>query len=98
MFISTWPGLSDVNSKSAKVYCCNIFSVLLTIMLFTMAGLFSNHGPLYFVNTKVSFSKMGLACHIAKIHSEVNCKSHCCSNTVNTVLDDDDDSSSYEKF
>lgn len=33
-------------------------------------GLFSNHGPLYFVNTKLSFSKMGLACHIAKIHSE----------------------------
>ncbi|XP_060971558.1 uncharacterized protein LOC115717233 isoform X6 [Cannabis sativa] len=33
-------------------------------------GLFSNHGPLYFVNTKMSFSKMGLACHIAKIHSE----------------------------
>ncbi|KAJ9128777.1 hypothetical protein P3X46_034483 [Hevea brasiliensis] len=28
-------------------------------------GLFSNHGPLYFVNTKVSFYKMGLACHIA---------------------------------
>lgn len=36
-----------------------------------LAGLFSNHGPLYFVNTKVSFSKMGLTCHIAKIHSEV---------------------------
>ncbi|KAK7350390.1 hypothetical protein VNO77_08973 [Canavalia gladiata] len=35
-------------------------------------GLFSNHGPLYFVNTKVSFSKMGLACHIAKIHSEAS--------------------------
>lgn len=34
-------------------------------------GLFSNHGPLYFVNTKTSFSKMGLTCHIAKIHSEV---------------------------
>ncbi|KAL3348812.1 hypothetical protein AABB24_022130 [Solanum stoloniferum] len=33
-------------------------------------GLFSNHGPLYFVNTKTSFSKMGLTCHIAKIHSE----------------------------
>ncbi|KAM7261267.1 hypothetical protein ACFE04_026742 [Oxalis oulophora] len=33
-------------------------------------GLFSNHGPLYFVNTKTYFSKMGLACHIAKIHSE----------------------------
>ena len=36
-----------------------------------LAGLFSNHGPLYFVNTKMSFSKLGLACHIAKIHSEV---------------------------
>ncbi|KAK7277103.1 hypothetical protein RIF29_18253 [Crotalaria pallida] len=35
-------------------------------------GLFSNHGPLYFVNTKVSFSKMGLTCHIAKIHSEAS--------------------------
>ncbi|KAF9602650.1 hypothetical protein IFM89_030538 [Coptis chinensis] len=35
-------------------------------------GLFSNHGPLYFVNTKMCFSKMGLACHIAKIHSEAS--------------------------
>ncbi|CAJ2665098.1 unnamed protein product [Trifolium pratense] len=35
-------------------------------------GLFSNHGPLYFVSTKVSFSKLGLACHIAKIHSEAS--------------------------
>ncbi|KAI3918729.1 hypothetical protein MKX01_042049 [Papaver californicum] len=35
-------------------------------------GLFSNHGPLYFVNTKVFFSKLGLACHIAKIHSEAS--------------------------
>ncbi|ESR58608.1 hypothetical protein CICLE_v10019862mg [Citrus x clementina] len=35
-------------------------------------GLFSNHGPLYFVNTKMSFSKQGLACHIAKIHSEAS--------------------------
>lgn len=33
-------------------------------------GLFSNHGPLYFTSTKTCFSKMGLACHIAKIHSE----------------------------
>ncbi|CAK9160897.1 unnamed protein product [Ilex paraguariensis] len=33
-------------------------------------GLFSNHGPLYFVSTKRFFSKMGLPCHIAKIHSE----------------------------
>ncbi|KAF9602654.1 hypothetical protein IFM89_030542 [Coptis chinensis] len=35
-------------------------------------GLISNHGPLYFVNTKMRFSKMGLACHIAKIHSEAS--------------------------
>ncbi|GAB2298821.1 hypothetical protein Dimus_032899 [Dionaea muscipula] len=35
-------------------------------------GLFSNHGPLYFTDTKASFSKMGLACHIAKIHSEAS--------------------------
>ncbi|POO00853.1 Exostosin-like [Trema orientale] len=35
-------------------------------------GLFSNHGPLYFVETKRFFSKMGLACHIAKIHSEAS--------------------------
>ncbi|KAM7275537.1 hypothetical protein ACFE04_017403 [Oxalis oulophora] len=35
-------------------------------------GLFSNHGPLYFVTTKKFFSKMGLACHIAKIHSEAS--------------------------
>ncbi|CAI9101305.1 OLC1v1038598C2 [Oldenlandia corymbosa var. corymbosa] len=35
-------------------------------------GLFSNHGPLYFVSTKTRFSKMGLTCHIAKIHSEAS--------------------------
>ncbi|KAK9742767.1 hypothetical protein RND81_03G196100 [Saponaria officinalis] len=33
-------------------------------------GLFSNHGPLYFSDTKTYFSKLGLTCHIAKIHSE----------------------------
>ncbi|EOY30691.1 Alpha/beta-Hydrolases superfamily protein [Theobroma cacao] len=35
-------------------------------------GLLSNHGPLYFVATKRFFSKMGLACHIAKIPSEAS--------------------------
>ncbi|GAB2249874.1 hypothetical protein Droror1_Dr00013233 [Drosera rotundifolia] len=35
-------------------------------------GLLSNHGPMYFVGTKRFFSKMGLACHIAKIHSEAS--------------------------
>ncbi|XP_078439713.1 uncharacterized protein LOC144709913 isoform X4 [Wolffia australiana] len=35
-------------------------------------GLFSNLSPLYFVNTRRFFSKMGLTCHIAKIHSEAS--------------------------
>ncbi|EPS66247.1 hypothetical protein M569_08530, partial [Genlisea aurea] len=35
-------------------------------------GLLSNHSPLYFVNIKRVFSKMGLACHIARIHSEAS--------------------------
>ncbi|KAG7030445.1 hypothetical protein SDJN02_08792, partial [Cucurbita argyrosperma subsp. argyrosperma] len=39
---------------------------------FDFPGLFSNHGPLYFVGTKRFFSKMGLTCHIAKIHSEAS--------------------------
>ncbi|KAJ6848595.1 uncharacterized protein M6B38_275260 [Iris pallida] len=43
-----------------------------TMVYLLVPGLFSNHGPLYFVNTKTCFSKMGLACHIAKIHSEAS--------------------------
>ncbi|XP_021829255.1 uncharacterized protein LOC110769564 isoform X2 [Prunus avium] len=34
--------------------------------------LYSNHDPVYFVGTKKFFSKMGLACHIAKIQSEAS--------------------------
>ncbi|XP_062073249.1 uncharacterized protein LOC133777581 [Humulus lupulus] len=45
-----------------------------SVVYLLIPGLFSNHGPLYFVNTKMSFSKMGLACHIAKIHSEASVK------------------------
>lgn len=41
------------------------------VKYWSSSGLFSNHGPLYFVATKKFFSKKGLACHIAKIHSEV---------------------------
>lgn len=48
----------------ALVTPCNFY--------FDFPGLFSNHGTLYFVATKRFFSKMGLACHIAKIHSEVS--------------------------
>lgn len=40
------------------------------VVYLLVPGLFSNHGPLYFVKTKAYFSKMGLVCHIAKIHSE----------------------------
>ncbi|GMY23298.1 GPI inositol-deacylase PGAP1-like [Fagus crenata] len=43
-----------------------------SLVYLLVPGLFSNHGPLYFVNAKMSFSKMGLACHIAKIHSEAS--------------------------
>ncbi|CAH9118009.1 unnamed protein product [Cuscuta europaea] len=43
-----------------------------SVVYLLVPGLFSNHGPLYFVNTKTSFSKMGLTCHIAKIHSEAS--------------------------
>lgn len=44
----------------------------LKFILMNFAGLFSNHGPLYFFDTKKHFAKLGLPCHIAKIHSEVN--------------------------
>lgn len=40
------------------------------VYLLIPGGLFSNHGPLYFFGTKKFFSKMGLACHISKVHSE----------------------------
>ncbi|XP_074263155.1 uncharacterized protein LOC141585967 [Silene latifolia] len=43
-----------------------------SVIYLLVPGLFSNHGPLYFSNTKTYFSKMGLTCHIAKIHSEAS--------------------------
>lgn len=43
-----------------------------SLVYLLIPGLFSNLSPLYFVNTKKFFSKMGLACHIAKIHSEAS--------------------------
>ncbi|KAK9120594.1 hypothetical protein Syun_018211 [Stephania yunnanensis] len=43
-----------------------------SLVYLLVPGLFSNHGPLYFVSTKTYLSKMGLACHIAKIHSEAS--------------------------
>lgn len=43
-----------------------------TLVYLLIPGLFSNLSPLYFLNTKRLFSKMGLTCHIAKIHSEAS--------------------------
>ncbi|CAH1425143.1 unnamed protein product [Lactuca virosa] len=43
-----------------------------SVVYLLVPGLFSNHGPLYFTTTKATFSKMGLTCHIAKIHSEAS--------------------------
>lgn len=43
-----------------------------TLVYLLIPGLFSNHGPLYFVKTKRFFSKMGLTSHIARIHSEAS--------------------------
>ncbi|CAL2264681.1 unnamed protein product [Prunus armeniaca] len=39
---------------------------------FDFPGLYGNHGPIYFVGTKKFFSKIGLARHITKIHSEAS--------------------------
>ncbi|CAM6091485.1 unnamed protein product [Calypogeia fissa] len=41
-----------------------------SIVYLLIPGLFSNHGPMYFVDTKKYLSKLGLPCYIAKIHSE----------------------------
>ncbi|KAI4370342.1 hypothetical protein MLD38_018705 [Melastoma candidum] len=43
-----------------------------SVVYLLVPGLFSNHGPMYFVSTKTGFSKMGLTCHITKIHSEAS--------------------------
>lgn len=59
------------SKKEKKGFYISILAKF-TVLAFFVAGLFSNHGPLYFVSTKTSFSKLGLTCHIAKIHSEVH--------------------------
>ncbi|KAF7819778.1 alpha/beta-hydrolase domain protein [Senna tora] len=50
----------------------HLFTMLFRLEDPLVTGLFSNHGPLYFVATKRFFSKMGLACQIAKVHSEAS--------------------------
>ncbi|KAL0379728.1 UNVERIFIED_CONTAM: hypothetical protein Sangu_0037100 [Sesamum angustifolium] len=58
------------SSQNSDVFCNQITQTRVAFL--SSKGLFSNHGPLYFVNTKTSFLKMGLTCHIAKIHSEAS--------------------------
>ncbi|CAM6089970.1 unnamed protein product [Calypogeia fissa] len=41
-----------------------------SVVYLLIPGVFSNHGPMYFVDTKKYFSKLKLPCYIAKIHSE----------------------------
>ncbi|GAB4852466.1 hypothetical protein Ancab_016661 [Ancistrocladus abbreviatus] len=61
-------------AKSAKVRAnrSGEHSLPDSLVYLLIPGLLSNHGPLYFVSTKRFLSKMGLACHIAIIHSEAN--------------------------
>ncbi|PWA35322.1 alpha/Beta hydrolase fold protein [Artemisia annua] len=61
----------QISSQCVKHAQICVKSTLSRVQI-TFHGLFSNHGPLYFVSTKRFFSKMGLACHIAKIHSEAS--------------------------
>ncbi|KAK4759323.1 hypothetical protein SAY87_022454 [Trapa incisa] len=72
------PGLPPVEDGTEKFDAIldnirhGIHTLPNSLVYLLVPGLFSNHGPMYFVNTKMSFSKMGLACHIAKIHSEAS--------------------------
>ncbi|XP_047339010.1 uncharacterized protein LOC124942530 isoform X2 [Impatiens glandulifera] len=72
------PGLAPVEDGSTRfmelLQCVrtNDHKLPNTFVYLLIPGLFSNHSPLYFVSTKRFFSKMGLACHIARIHSEAS--------------------------
>ncbi|KAL2500891.1 alpha/beta-hydrolase superfamily protein [Forsythia ovata] len=72
------PGMAPAEDGSARfrelLQCIRNGQHILpdSFVYLLIPGLFSNHGPLYFVSTKRFFSKMGLACHIAKIHSEAS--------------------------
>ncbi|KAJ9188509.1 hypothetical protein P3X46_003862 [Hevea brasiliensis] len=62
---SRMPSVEDGTERFMEIldnigHCLHNLSNSMVYLL--VPGLFSNHGPLYFVNTKVSFYKMGLAC------------------------------------
>ncbi|MCO5565147.1 hypothetical protein L7F22_018820 [Adiantum nelumboides] len=66
-------GVQDRTQRFGQILetvCHGVHSLPDDLVYLLVPGLFSNHGPLYFVDTKAYFSKLGLTCHIAKIHSE----------------------------
>ncbi|XP_030535371.1 uncharacterized protein LOC115744376 isoform X1 [Rhodamnia argentea] len=77
-WLQRYPGLPPVEDGTEKFMKIlddirhGIHKLPKSVVYLLVPGLFSNHGPMYFVNTKTSFSKMGLTCHIAKIHSEAS--------------------------
>ncbi|KAH7276691.1 hypothetical protein KP509_39G017800 [Ceratopteris richardii] len=70
------PGSMGVQDRTQRfeqileLVCHGVHPLPDNLIYLLVPGLFSNHSPLYFVDTKVYFSKLGLTCHIAKIHSE----------------------------
>ncbi|KAL8498299.1 hypothetical protein ACS0TY_021574 [Phlomoides rotata] len=77
-WLQSAPGMAPVEDGSARFLELlqgirnGVHKLPDSFVYLLIPGLFSNHGPLYFVSTKRFFSKMGLACHIAKIHSEAS--------------------------
>lgn len=75
-WLQRMPGSAGVQDRTPRFgqilgsVCNGVHSLPDDLVYLLVPGLFSNHGPLYFVDTKAYFSKLGLTCHIAKIHSE----------------------------
>uniref|UniRef100_A0A6V7QVA9 Uncharacterized protein n=1 Tax=Ananas comosus var. bracteatus TaxID=296719 RepID=A0A6V7QVA9_ANACO len=63
------PPVEDGTARFKEILCDvrnGVHRLPNTLVYLFIPGLFSNHSPLYFANTKRFFSKMGLTCHIAK--------------------------------
>lgn len=75
-WLQRMPGSAHVHDQTHRFgeilgsVCNGLHSLPDDLVYLLVPGLFSNYGPLYFVDTKDHFSKLGLTCHIAKIHSE----------------------------
>lgn len=77
-WLKRMPDLAPVEDKTSRflqllgLISNGVHKLPNSFVYLLVPGLFSNHGPLYFVDTKKHFSKLGLVCHIAKIHSEAS--------------------------